>query len=170
MFPPGIQFRRMEKTRRTNRIFELRSARGLSFRDIAKACVPETNASQVQKLEAGDRSLDLDWMRRIAAVFRVKPSELLLDDDVECRLSAAESALLAEIRSIQDSDPDLLVAAVKAVWRAVAHIRSAAELNGHLSGDPVLGAQLADVWAPLDNSQKIMAVELIRMMSASKAA
>lgn len=144
-----------------NRLHEWRISSGLSFRKIAETCEPPTTAAQIQKLERGDRGLDLQWMRRLAKVFGVKPTELLNAEDVECRLSTSEAALLDEIRSIQESDPMLLMTAVKAVLRAMEHLRRAADVK--LPGDPVVAGRLADIWADLDETQRARAVELVQM-------
>lgn len=133
----------------------------MSFRQIASTCEPPTTAAQIQKLERGERGLDLPWMRRLAKVFGVKPTELLHADDVECRLSSSEAALLEEIRSIQGSDPHLLMSAVKAVLRAMEHLRQAADVK--LPGNPATAGRLAEIWADLDESQRARAVELVQM-------
>lgn len=152
-----------ERTDWPNRLHEWRISSGLSFRQIAATCEPKTTASQIQKLERGDRGLDVPWMRRLAKVFGVKPTELLNAEDVECRLSTSEAALLDEMRSIQNSDPMLLMAAVKAVLRAMEHLRETADVKAKLPGDPVIAGQLADIWADLDDTQRSRAIELVQM-------
>lgn len=152
-----------ERSHWPNRIQEWRISSGLSFRQIAATCEPPTTAAQIQKLERGERQLDLIWMRRIAKAFAIKPSELLNAEDVECRLSVSEAALLDEMRSIQDSDPMLLMAAVKAVLRAMVHLRETADVKAKLPGDPAIAGQLADIWADLDDTQRSRAIELVQM-------
>lgn len=144
-----------------NRLHEWRVSSGLSFRQIAKTCEPPTTASQIQKLERGERGLDLPWMRRLAKVFDIKPTELLHAEDVECRLSSSEAALLEEIRSVQGSDPHLIMSAVKAVLRAMEHLRQAAEVK--LPGDQAIVGQLTEIWADLDETQRARAVELVKI-------
>lgn len=61
----------------TNRIKELREARGLTLQEVAD--VAGTSLQQIQRLENGVRRLTDEWMRRIAPILRVHPAELLLD-------------------------------------------------------------------------------------------
>ena len=61
----------------TNRIKELREARGLTLQEVAD--VAGTSLQQIQRLENGYRRLTDEWMRRIAPILRVHPAELLLD-------------------------------------------------------------------------------------------
>jgi transcriptional regulator with XRE-family HTH domain len=58
-----------------NRIAKLREQRGLSQADLAKKI--RTSQPQIQRLEAGERQLTEDWMRRIARALDVEPADLL---------------------------------------------------------------------------------------------
>jgi len=60
-----------------NRIKELRLARGWSLDHLAGLIVPRTTASQIHKLESGDRRLTQQWMERVAAALEVAPVDLL---------------------------------------------------------------------------------------------
>jgi transcriptional regulator with XRE-family HTH domain len=62
-----------------NRIRELRIARNWSQDQLAEAA--HCSKAQISDLERGNRGLDLDWMRRLAAAFGVTPGELLSQDD-----------------------------------------------------------------------------------------
>lgn len=85
-----------------NRIAAIRIAQGLSRSELARRV--RTTPAQIQKLEDTDRRLTLDWMRRIANALGVKPSELLLANDVRSpemdkgELSAAIAQFPAEDR------------------------------------------------------------------------
>lgn len=59
----------------TNRIRELRRARGWTTLDLADR-IGTTNAT-ISRLETGERRLTVEWMNRIAAAFGVVPANLL---------------------------------------------------------------------------------------------
>lgn len=150
----------METTAWPNRIREWRLSSGKTFRQIGKEA--GVTASQIQKLELGDRPLSLEFMRRLAKVFQIKPSELLNAEDVECRLTGAEAAILAEIREI-DAEPQLLMTAVRAIIKAIERVQRVSRSFGSLPGDPILAAELADAWAELDDQQRRKALELVHL-------
>lgn len=81
-----------------NRIRELRKAARLSLHEVAGRC--GTDASQIRKLEAGERQLTLAWMRRLGAALEVRPSALLLDDDAELRLTPEEREIVDTFRRL----------------------------------------------------------------------
>ena len=60
-----------------NRIKTLRKDRGWSMEQLAEACNPPTTASQINKLEKGQRKLNDEWLERLAKALGVKPYELL---------------------------------------------------------------------------------------------
>jgi transcriptional regulator with XRE-family HTH domain len=68
-----------------NKIREMRIARDWSQDQLAAAA--HCSKAQISDLERGNRSLDIDWMRRIAAALGVTPGELL---------SRADNPLLPE--------------------------------------------------------------------------
>jgi transcriptional regulator with XRE-family HTH domain len=61
----------------TNRIRDIRKAKGLTLADVAAACQPPTTAQTIGRLETGMRQLSLGWMNRIAAALGVEPSSLM---------------------------------------------------------------------------------------------
>lgn len=61
----------------TNRIRDIRKAKGLTLADLAAACAPPTTAQTIGRLETGMRSLSLTWMNRIAAALGVDPASLM---------------------------------------------------------------------------------------------
>ncbi len=61
----------------SNRIRDIRKARGLTLADLAAACEPPTTAQTIGRLETGMRSLSLGWMNRIAAALEVDPASLM---------------------------------------------------------------------------------------------
>lgn len=58
-----------------NRIRELREAAELSMQDLADRV--GTSASQINKLEKGQRRLTTDWMQRVANALNCEPQDLL---------------------------------------------------------------------------------------------
>lgn len=67
--------RKAKQLERPNRIFELRTALGMSQEALAEAA--NTTSSQIAKLEKGDRRLTVEWMYRLAPPLNVAPSDLL---------------------------------------------------------------------------------------------
>jgi transcriptional regulator with XRE-family HTH domain len=61
----------------TNRIRDIRKAKGLTLADLAAACSPPTTAQTIGRLETGMRQLSLGWMNRIAAALEVDPASLM---------------------------------------------------------------------------------------------
>lgn len=58
-----------------NRIREIRLARGLTESELARRV--GTSQPQIRRLEAGQRRLTEEWMRRIAKALDVRPADLL---------------------------------------------------------------------------------------------
>jgi transcriptional regulator with XRE-family HTH domain len=75
----------------TNRIRDLRKAKGLTLADLAAACEPPTTAQTIGRLETGMRQLSLTWMNRIAAALGVEPASLMRAD------TAASARIVAEL-------------------------------------------------------------------------
>ncbi len=75
----------------TNRIRDIRKAKGLTLADLAAACDPPTTAQTIGRLETGMRQLSLTWMNRIAAALAVDPASLMRDGD------AAPARIVAEL-------------------------------------------------------------------------
>lgn len=63
----------------TNRIRDIRKAKGLTLADLAAACTPPTTAQTIGRLETGMRQLSLAWMNKIAAALGVEPASLMRD-------------------------------------------------------------------------------------------
>jgi transcriptional regulator with XRE-family HTH domain len=60
-----------------NRIKELREARGWSMAQLSARLTPPTDASQINKLEKGQRELTIAWMNRIAVALGCEPRDLI---------------------------------------------------------------------------------------------
>jgi transcriptional regulator with XRE-family HTH domain len=83
----------------TNRIRDIRKAKGLTLADLAAACDPPTTAQTIGRLETGTRQLSLGWMNRIAAALGVDPASLMRD------AAAAPAQIVAELGA---AGPDAL--------------------------------------------------------------
>lgn len=75
----------------TNRIRDIRKAKGLTLADLAAACSPPTTAQTIGRLETGMRQLSLSWMNKIAAALGVEPASLMRAE------SAAPAQIVAEL-------------------------------------------------------------------------
>jgi transcriptional regulator with XRE-family HTH domain len=59
------------------RIREVRRAKGMTLLDVANACVPQTTAQTVGRLETGTRTVSVGWLNRIAAALGVTAGDLV---------------------------------------------------------------------------------------------
>lgn len=75
----------------SNRIRDIRKAKGLTLADLAAACDPPTTAQTIGRLETGMRSLSLTWMNRIATALAIDPAVLMRDQ------SAAPPQIVAQL-------------------------------------------------------------------------
>lgn len=75
----------------SNRIRDIRKAKGLTLADLAAACDPPTTAQTIGRLETGMRQLSLTWMNRIAAALDVAPASLMRAE------AAAPARIVAEL-------------------------------------------------------------------------
>lgn len=75
----------------TNRIRDIRKAKGLTLADLAAACDPPTTAQTIGRLETGMRQLSLGWMNKIAAALGVEPASLMRAE------AAAPAQIVAEL-------------------------------------------------------------------------
>ena len=83
----------------TNRIRDIRKAKGLTLADLAAACDPPTTAQTIGRLETGMRRLSLDWMNTIAAALGVDPASLMRGE------AAAPAQIVADLTA---SGPEAL--------------------------------------------------------------
>lgn len=82
-----------------NRIKELRDQKGWSMERLGD--LAETTKQQIDKLEKGQRRLTLEWMKRLAKAFGVRPAELISED------LGADHAVLLQSRHAEARDPAL---------------------------------------------------------------
>jgi transcriptional regulator with XRE-family HTH domain len=74
----------------SNRIRDIRKAKGMTLADLAAACDPPTTAQTIGRLETGMRQLSLTWMNRIAAALGVDPASLMRAEAAPPALVVAE--------------------------------------------------------------------------------
>lgn len=74
----------------TNRIRDIRKAKGLTLADLAAACQPPTTAQTIGRLETGMRQLSVGWLNKIAAALGVDPASLMRADSAPAAMIVAE--------------------------------------------------------------------------------
>jgi len=74
----------------SNRIRDIRKAKGLTLADLGAACIPPTTAQTIGRLETGMRQLSLGWMNRIATALEVEPAALMRDGTASAPQIVAE--------------------------------------------------------------------------------
>jgi transcriptional regulator with XRE-family HTH domain len=75
-----------------NRIRELRKARGFMLEQLANRI--GCSVTQMSDLERGMKPLSLHWMKVIARTLKVRPADLLNEEDNSRSLTAAERELV----------------------------------------------------------------------------
>ncbi len=75
LFPP---MPKLSPFTATNRLRELRQARGWKLREVAEAL--GTTPTHINRLERGERDLTLAWMIPLARIYEVQPADLLLPE------------------------------------------------------------------------------------------
>ncbi len=113
----------------SNRIRDIRKAKGLTLADLGAACDPPTTAQTIGRLETGMRSLSLGWMNRIAAALKVDAASLMRSESaapaqIVAELSASgplaltaprEALLPSELASAEDGPAPLVLAVTESV-------------------------------------------------------
>lgn len=89
-----------------NRIRELREAIGMTQAELARRI--NVTAPALQKVEAGTRGLDQQWMRRIAPHLGVAPADLLPVEDNPYALQPDERELIDSYRAAENDDQEKL--------------------------------------------------------------
>lgn len=99
----------------TNRISEIRKARGLTLVEVAKRA--RTSNQQISHLERGRRKLSYEWMERLAIALSCHPLDLLSDPPAGLAatgaLSLKERGLLEMFRSLDEREQDTLLLALQ---------------------------------------------------------
>ncbi len=85
-----------------NRLYPLRKARGLTMEALAQRA--NTTASQINKLEKGDRRLTDQWMHRLAAALGCSADDLLVEPGAPIAAPAPAPAARAAMASVLEVD------------------------------------------------------------------
>lgn len=106
----------------TNRIAEIRKARGLTLQELATRAA--TTNQQVSHLERGRRKLSYEWMERLASAMSCHPLDLLDHPPApasshEPVLSPRERELLDLFRSLKNDEQDALWLAIQPMVKFV---------------------------------------------------
>lgn len=83
-----------------NCIKEIRKRKGITQVELAKRLGISQGA--IQKLETGERGLDLDWMEKISKALNVKPWELL-PKEMQPDITPEEMEVLRAVRKAKNS-------------------------------------------------------------------
>lgn len=111
-----------------NRIQFWRKKRGLTQEQLAERL--DCSQPQVRRLEHGDRSLTLEWMRRAASALNVTVADLLVDADNPYRLSGEEETELVSIlRRMNDRFRARLLSRAMLLWRVQEGLITEAEAD-----------------------------------------
>ena len=139
-----------------NRIREFREARGWTVRDLASRAHMDFNS--LFRLETGAIKLDVDRMRRLARVFGVKPSALLLDEDVEFRADDASMELLETLNKVASSDRVRILGMCRELLAVLRSMQARSNLTEAES------QELARVWGRLDEIRRSRALDFLRLL------
>lgn len=106
----------------TNRIGEIRKAKGLTLQQVADR-VSTTN-QQISHLERGRRKLSYEWMERLAMALSCHPLDLLQNPPAEAPtpapvLAPREQELLELFRSLREDEKEALWQAIQPMARFV---------------------------------------------------
>lgn len=82
-----------------NCIKEIRKLKGITQVELAKRLGISQGA--IQKLETGERGLDLDWIEKISKALNVEPWQLL-PKDMQPNITTEEAEVLKAIRKAKE--------------------------------------------------------------------
>ena len=78
-----------------NRIAEIRKKRGLTQSQLAE--LTDTSTPQIQRLETGNRRLNMDWLEKISKALECEPAELIAP---KAKQDPVEKELLNKFRQM----------------------------------------------------------------------
>lgn len=97
-----------KKISEKNNIYLLRQKKGLTQRQIAEAI--GTTATQISKLENGERKLAPEWLERLSVALNCTKAELLGEEQPQ-PLTEREKAFLEVFRRLNERQQDGILAA-----------------------------------------------------------
>ncbi len=92
------------------KLSRMRKQRGLSLKKLAKMLDPPTTATQISRLEAGERILTQKWVDRLAPALGVSPYDLYEDSDMI--VSSREREMIDALRRLEESQREAIVQTV----------------------------------------------------------
>ncbi|GAA0562692.1 hypothetical protein GCM10008942_08900 [Rhizomicrobium electricum] len=125
--------------------------RSVSLAQLEKASGIPSNS--INRIERGEAELTLSKMRSIGAALGVKPSELLVDADVEARPRCHLSECCNLTGTVAPSDKASLAQAAIAIITAAKHIAAGDASRAGSASDPS-ESSLAALWAKLGTDQR----------------
>ncbi len=120
---------------------------------------------QISNLEAGNRKMDLDVLRRCARALDCHVVDLLLPEDAPDQPNPDEAELLRTLRASAEYDAKLLLIAAKGVIDVSKSVIAAAAVPRSLAGDPALAADLTSRWNDADENQR---AAILQVMEAAQ--
>jgi transcriptional regulator with XRE-family HTH domain len=119
-------------------IVRLREAHNWSRPELGRRLRPPTSGSQIERLEKGWRSLEVDWVERIAAALGMDPVELVAGDQ-RFELTEQVANEVAEVMArivLRGDEPDqetvqglaMLIQELSATFADIPEARSDAQL------------------------------------------
>lgn len=142
-----------------HRLAEIRQNKRVKQGDLARMI--GVSRQQLSNIEAGRREISINLLKRAADSLEVSVADLLLPEDAPAYPSCDEKDLLAELRKMNNYDPQAVLAAVQGVLYAFERIRAAADRPRDLAGDPKLTGKLAHTWNDLNDDQRARMLTLM---------
>lgn len=99
-----------------SKLTTVRESRQLSLADLARMLDPPTTATQILRLETGERKLAPKWVERIANALGVSEYEIYEDSDMI--VSAEERELIERLRGLSPDQRAAIVVTVHSLSAA----------------------------------------------------
>ncbi len=148
------------------RIDELQQRIGINDAELARRA--NTDQTQIGRLKKGERGMTIEWMRRLAKALECTVADLLPEVDFPNRPTDGDMRLLEKIRAIA-TDPDDLLALLAGMDKLVQRQATYRSTRHQLQGDPLLNAQLADLWDGLGPKQQGYALAMLRAATSMQS-
>lgn len=126
-------------------IIRLRNERGWSRPELGRRLNPPTSGSQIERLEKGWRSLEVDWVEKLARALRVEPAELMNGDegfDLTPQVADGVAEHLARI-ALRGDEPDPAI--VQVLSRLLLDLSATFSAHPQARRDPQVALPVIDV-------------------------
>jgi transcriptional regulator with XRE-family HTH domain len=104
----GIRGRRY-----VSKLAKIRQSRNLSMAALARMLTPPTSATQILRLEVGERKLTAKWVNRLATALGVSPYDLYEDSDLI--VSSRERELIETLRRLPPDQQAVIYTTAKVI-------------------------------------------------------